>query len=389
MSLLSDRDARLCESNPGRKRSVFFNSYFMARLLPRDGEYHYDAVSRWLRKELKTETNIFELRKVYVPINIDNEHWTIVVVSMERKSIFYYDSFHSKGCRYVKAVWSYLIDHAKDMWLDSNYINSVLTGWTSSSADSSHPRQTSGSDCGVFSVMCADFLSDDLDLEYRQDSMQFFRTKICADILRGYLNYPLHRDVCCDRCGKSHESSQCPHFRHERLDHPDAQVKLFDMGDTSSSTLPGSLYDSAEVEVVQQPPDGSCLLHSISYGLEDGTSARVLREECCNFIRLSGESFTVNGNSLSQWIFWDCGRTCEGYVEDVQKPTTWCGGIEMACISHLRKCSIHVYKKNEEGKFMRITAFSYGQGKGKTIRVLYKGNNHYDALKVSGVQSGK
>ena len=57
------------------------------------------------------------------------------------------------------------------------------------------PQQGDGVSCGLFACMCADFLSDDLPLHYSQDDMVFFREKICADILRGCLTYPLPAPV--------------------------------------------------------------------------------------------------------------------------------------------------------------------------------------------------
>ena len=53
------------------------------------------------------------------------------------------------------------------------------------------PQQGNGVDCGVFTCICADFTSEDLPLRYSPDDMLFFREKICADILRGNLTYPV------------------------------------------------------------------------------------------------------------------------------------------------------------------------------------------------------
>ena len=55
------------------------------------------------------------------------------------------------------------------------------------------PRQENGYDCGVFSIMAADFLTDDIiidDWAYTQENMNFLREKIGVDIIRGELRYP-------------------------------------------------------------------------------------------------------------------------------------------------------------------------------------------------------
>lgn len=56
------------------------------------------------------------------------------------------------------------------------------------------PQQLNGNDCGVFTIVCADFLSDDLPIiesSYNQTEMDFFRMKIGTDMIRGKLQYPL------------------------------------------------------------------------------------------------------------------------------------------------------------------------------------------------------
>lgn len=52
------------------------------------------------------------------------------------------------------------------------------------------PRQKNGYDCGVFTIMYADFLTDNLPFSFSQADMALFRGRICAAILRGNLDYP-------------------------------------------------------------------------------------------------------------------------------------------------------------------------------------------------------
>ena len=51
-----------------------------------------------------------------------------------------------------------------------------------------YPRQENGSDCGVFSSMCADFLSEDLPLTFSQRDMPHFRHRIAIAILTACLD---------------------------------------------------------------------------------------------------------------------------------------------------------------------------------------------------------
>lgn len=51
------------------------------------------------------------------------------------------------------------------------------------------PQQHNGFDCGVFSMLFADFISDNLPLYFEQQNIPDMRVKICASILAGKLWY--------------------------------------------------------------------------------------------------------------------------------------------------------------------------------------------------------
>lgn len=61
----------------------------------------------------------------------------------------------------------------------------------------------------------------------------------------------------------------------------------------------------------------------------------------------------------------------------------WGGGIEMAVLSRLRTCNVHVYEKTYTG-YKRISAFDYPDSpeNKKIVRVVYQGSCHYDALVI-------
>ena len=52
------------------------------------------------------------------------------------------------------------------------------------------PHQENGCDCGVFTIMYADFLTDNLPFSFSQADMALFRGRICAAMLRGNVDYP-------------------------------------------------------------------------------------------------------------------------------------------------------------------------------------------------------
>jgi sentrin-specific protease 1 len=177
--MLQERDTNLYQTYFGRDHSYFFNSFFITKLLICDDDYKYANVKRWSKK-----IDIFEMDKIYFPININNDHWAMAVVYMKEKRICYYDSISKDGSKYVNGLMRWIQDegtYKKGIVVDPSkwrFFNSEPT-----------PQQENGFDCGVFSIMCADFISDNLPLQYNQNHMEEFRVKIAAAILRGELAY--------------------------------------------------------------------------------------------------------------------------------------------------------------------------------------------------------
>jgi hypothetical protein len=94
---LTIRDEKICARDKGRRRSHFFNSFFVQNMfdemnddLKLRGRYNYKMVKRWSKKV--PGKDIFNLKYIFFPINLDNTHWTLAVIFMEDKQIRYYDS---------------------------------------------------------------------------------------------------------------------------------------------------------------------------------------------------------------------------------------------------------------------------------------------------------
>jgi sentrin-specific protease 1 len=180
MKMLQERDDTLCEQNENRRHSHFFNSFFAERLLVTDRCYNYENVKRWSKK-----LDIFEMDKNFFPINIGNMHWTLAVVYPQKKRIEYFDSMRGKGEFYTDALLRWIQDEAVTRGLNIN-----MEEWTTYSRSHEIPQQGNGFDCGVFTIIAADFLSDNLPLLYSQSDMESFRLKIILRILNGCLDYP-------------------------------------------------------------------------------------------------------------------------------------------------------------------------------------------------------
>jgi hypothetical protein len=137
------------------------------------------------------------------------------------------------------------------------------------------------------------------------------------------------KPLCCDKCDGKHETDSCPHYKKKREDHPDAQRNGKQMGGVSS--LPGNTLYAARV--VRQPGDGSCLFHSMSYGLQDKSNAAKLRAEICQFI-VSHPDLKISDTPLQDWVRWDANSSVTEYARRMSRGS-WGGGIEMACVSQV------------------------------------------------------
>jgi hypothetical protein len=85
---LRKRDEALFDKQKVSKRSHFFNTHFWQSLhnqynpdLEVKGKYNYENVKRWSNNI--PGKSIFDLERVFVPINVENQHWVLGVIHIE------------------------------------------------------------------------------------------------------------------------------------------------------------------------------------------------------------------------------------------------------------------------------------------------------------------
>jgi sentrin-specific protease 1 len=201
--MLDEREQHLRLHNPRRRQVVFVDTLFLARLLNEGGsvdastkdvptpQYCYDKVSTWFineREKRKKSIDIFSVDRIFIPVNTNNNHWALIVLHMHRKEMRYYDSMtgsHGRGHHVKDMLKRWMVDEAEAKKGTSDFVEADKWDIKFETC----PKQTNGRDCGVFTIMYADFLVDHLPLIFRQDDIVKFRQKITADILRGYLTY--------------------------------------------------------------------------------------------------------------------------------------------------------------------------------------------------------
>ncbi|KAI9913010.1 hypothetical protein PsorP6_005234 [Peronosclerospora sorghi] len=166
--LMNDRDQALVKAGVLSKPSHFFNSFFYAKV----SENGYNFIN----------IDLFAMDKVFMPINIGNMHWCMAVIFMTEKRIQYYDSMHGSGASCINILMRFvplsfvlkcLVAHGFDGVIRvARYLHDESDhkrkkkfdeeGWELVTTTPETPLQTNGYDCGVFSCIFADFLSQNL-----------------------------------------------------------------------------------------------------------------------------------------------------------------------------------------------------------------------------------
>ncbi|KAK3242006.1 hypothetical protein CYMTET_48284 [Cymbomonas tetramitiformis] len=129
-----------------------------------------------------------------------------------------------------------------------------------------------------------------------------------------------------------------------------------------------------------EPGDGSCLFHSLSYGLK-GTTATILRKEVADYVE-SHPEMAIAGTPIKDWVLWDSGLDVRAYAARMGTGNHWGGAIEIAVCGLVKGVSVHVYEKAQAGTFTRISSFDHGGKSQRNINVVYGGRVHYDALEA-------
>lgn len=166
---------RRCEGDRSLKRCHFFNSFFISKLLE-DGNYNFEGVRNWTR-----QSDLFSCRLVMALVNVGNQHWCLVVVDFEAKTIRYYDSMGGRGNNYLAAVRQYLDDEHQDKKgraFDFDDWKLVPT-----TDNDNTPRQSNSFDCGVFATFCAHYLAYGVHPNITQEHTSHLRRRMMIDIL--------------------------------------------------------------------------------------------------------------------------------------------------------------------------------------------------------------
>lgn len=174
------------------KKSYFFSPFFISKLLfGEHNGYDFDSAKKWTKRIC-----VMEFDKLFFPIFIAQCHWTLAVIYVHEQKIEYYDSMNGLGAtNLMNGLLRWLRDECNRIKYEKPQSFFDLTNWSLINKNPRHiPQQNNGIDCGLYVIMNADFLSDDVPITrdtYNFSDMLYFRNKIAVDILRKSLKYQI------------------------------------------------------------------------------------------------------------------------------------------------------------------------------------------------------
>ncbi|XP_042901799.1 sentrin-specific protease 1 isoform X2 [Parasteatoda tepidariorum] len=146
-----------------------FNSFFYSKL-KKEGASR--PLLRWTRK-----TDIFANDLIIVPLHLEM-HWALLVVDQRCKKLSYYDSMGNGEGACLKIVEDYLIAEMKDKKKTAMQPNTY-----SYEIVKDIPKQMNGSDCGMFTLKYAEYISRDAPITFTQEHMPYFRRRMVYELI--------------------------------------------------------------------------------------------------------------------------------------------------------------------------------------------------------------
>lgn len=112
------------------------------------------------------------------------------VVNMKDKVLSTDGDGYPYARKYLSAALKIIVEEGKthDVVVNSSEWTQVVVA-TPQQGKIINGQADVGVNCGVFTILFADFLTDDLPFSFLNSDIPMFRRKVAAAILRGYLDY--------------------------------------------------------------------------------------------------------------------------------------------------------------------------------------------------------
>lgn len=171
IGIMADRELARCGGAGAQPRVHFCNTFFVDKLRS-DGK---DEVCGWTKKK-KLGYDMLNCHKVIMPVHQNGSHWTLVVMDLVDKKVYYYDSLRGNDSKLTGQLVSWIVkeyENKRKVIMEENV-------WTIE-VPNDIPRQMNGYDCGVFMCKYADYIATGCPLSFGQSDIEYFRLRITSD----------------------------------------------------------------------------------------------------------------------------------------------------------------------------------------------------------------
>ena len=176
-----DLYGKFIESN--NEINIFvFSTSFGSKLFAFNNKLDLEGV-----KTHAKNVNIFQKQFLFIPLNIQNYHWVLVVVYVKNKTITYYDSLLKSinktfATDFLKAVETYLKNKAVELKMDI-----FSQGWRGKlETEENCVQQNNGYDCGVCVCLFMAMISRNKSTRKFDKGVASFRTTMQAQLKDHY-----------------------------------------------------------------------------------------------------------------------------------------------------------------------------------------------------------
>jgi len=180
LELMNKRNEKFQTGDKGRELldCYFFPVHFYENLHRGTG-YNFQAT----KDTVNNVKDVFKRQMLFVIVNIDDRHWTLVVVNFIDKRIEYFDSLQGDGSEYVNDVRRWLMDHhfytKKREWDTESW---TYHSWKKSDGA---PVQEDAWNCGIYALQTANYYAQDGKLDFNTSHMPKFRDMMLVEMFNG------------------------------------------------------------------------------------------------------------------------------------------------------------------------------------------------------------
>ena len=133
-------------------------------------------------------TNIFDMEKMIIPMFINKCHWTCCCINFSDKKFEYYDSLHWEATAVFSNMEKYIIT---ELTVKNGYDKATceleLEQWIPEK-QTGYPTQANDKDCGVYTLKCIEWISENMFIGYDDKDMLYFRKRILCDIVKSSIS---------------------------------------------------------------------------------------------------------------------------------------------------------------------------------------------------------